>query len=118
MPDDGQHYRPRYKKPAFDKPKRVKLADGYRNNHSLVATWISKKDFEFLTQQATKHKVGLSAYVRSILIDAIQDELFNEPLTKVDFDFFPDDWDERQRSGLSAYIRGVVVDELTKNKVV
>ena len=48
--------------------------NAYRKAHRLVATWISEKDFDLLKRLATTNRVRLSAYVRAILIDALQEE--------------------------------------------
>ena len=51
----------------------------YRKTHRLVATWISDKDFDSLKSLASTNKVRLAAYVRAILIDALQDEAQSSP---------------------------------------
>jgi hypothetical protein len=104
MPEAAQtvDWKPRIKKPNLDtNSERIKLSDGYRAKHKLVAVWVPSEDFEFLSEQADKHKIGLSAYVRSILVDALQDELFPN-------------LDDKQKSSLASYIRGIVQDELLK----
>lgn len=104
MPEAAQttNWKSRTKKPSLDtKSERIKLSEGYRSKHKLVAVWVPSEDFEFLSEQADKHKIGLSAYVRSILVDALQDELFPN-------------LDDKQRASLASYIRGIVQDELSK----
>lgn len=49
-------------------------ADLYGKNNKLVATWISVKDFQILEQLAHNNKVTLAAYVRAIIVDAVQEE--------------------------------------------
>lgn len=46
----------------------------YEKSHKNVATWIPIKDFELLQELANKHKVRLAAYLRAIIVDALQDE--------------------------------------------
>lgn len=49
---------------------------GFDESHKLVATWISLKDFELLEQLARTNNVKLAAYVRAIIVDAIQEEIY------------------------------------------
>lgn len=42
--------------------------------HKLVAAHISIKDYQLLQQLATNNKVSIAAYVRAIIVDALQEE--------------------------------------------
>ena len=53
----------------------------YGTNHKLVAAWIPTNDFELLNQLANKHHVKISAYLRAIIVDALQEELYTIKLT-------------------------------------
>ena len=44
--------------------------------HKSVATWILKSDFKALQDLAAKNNVSVAAYIRGIIVDAIQDELY------------------------------------------
>lgn len=43
--------------------------------HKPVGTWLLAEDFELLQQLAQQNNVSMSAYVKSIIIDALQDEV-------------------------------------------
>ena len=51
------------------------MSEVYGSTHKLVAAWIPTNDFEMLNQLANKHNVKLSAYLRAIIVDALQDEI-------------------------------------------
>lgn len=63
---------------------RVRLDDDklYKGRHRLVAAWIPVADFELLTSRAGAHNVTISAYVRAIIVDAMEEEA--EFLSKTD----------------------------------
>lgn len=42
--------------------------------HKPVATWLRLKDYNSLQEIAERSNVGVAAYVRGIIVDAIQDE--------------------------------------------
>ena len=44
--------------------------------HKSVATWILHKDFKALQDLAAKNNVSIASYMRGIIVDAIQDELY------------------------------------------
>lgn len=57
------------------------MADIYDKNNKLVATWISMNDYATLQHLAFKNKVTLAAYMRAILVDAIQEEDYSAKLS-------------------------------------
>jgi hypothetical protein len=52
------------------------MAESWDDLHKPVGTWLSLKDFELLRQLAQANNVGVAAYVRAIIVDALQDELY------------------------------------------
>ena len=50
------------------------MSNLYQSPHKQVATWISLTDYEQLGQLAQANHVSIAAYVRGIIVDAIQDE--------------------------------------------
>ena len=52
----------------------------YGSAHKLAATWIPTKDFELLQQLAKTNKVRLSAYIRAIIVDALNEETFTNTI--------------------------------------
>ena len=48
--------------------------ENYKQRHKLVAAWIPIGDFEFLRGRAQAHNISVSAYIRAILVDAMEDE--------------------------------------------
>lgn len=54
------------------------------NNYKSVATWIPMKDYAMLQHLAFKSKVTVAAYIRAIIIDATQDELYRTASIIVD----------------------------------
>lgn len=47
----------------------------YNTEHKFVGTWVPVKDVALLRKLATDSNVTLAAYVRAILVDAVQEEL-------------------------------------------
>lgn len=50
------------------------MVDMLHTTHKSIATWILKTDFEQLQQLAAKNNVTIAAYLRAIIVDALQDE--------------------------------------------
>lgn len=50
--------------------------------HKPVGTWLSAKDFDLLKIIAERNNVAVAAYVRGIIVDAIQDEASIKQLSK------------------------------------
>ena len=48
-----------------------------QSTHKSVATWILKSDYASLQDLAAKNNVTVATYIRGIIVDAIQDELYN-----------------------------------------
>ena len=46
----------------------------YDKHHKLVAAWIPVRDFETLHRLAKANNVSLAAYLRAIIVDAIDEE--------------------------------------------
>lgn len=46
----------------------------YQSPHKQVATWLSLTDYQQLGQLAQANRVSIAAYVRAIIVDAIQEE--------------------------------------------
>jgi hypothetical protein len=57
------------------------MADIYDQNNKQVSTWISMKDYAMLQHLAFKNKVTLAAYMRAILVDAVQEEVYSSQLS-------------------------------------
>lgn len=56
------------------------MADQYLENNRQVATWLSTKDYATLQHLAFKNNVSTAAYVRAIIVDAIEEEGFKKPV--------------------------------------
>lgn len=50
------------------------MVDMLHVTHKSIATWILKTDFESLQQLAVKNNVTVAAFLRAIIVDALQDE--------------------------------------------
>lgn len=50
--------------------------DVYASSNKSVAAWIPIRDYEILQQLARRSKVSIAMYVRAIIIDATQEELY------------------------------------------
>jgi hypothetical protein len=46
----------------------------YDKHHKLVAAWVPMRDYEALHRLAKANKVSLAAYLRAIIVDAIDEE--------------------------------------------
>lgn len=50
------------------------MADSWEIERRCIATWISKPEFEALKGFADSNNVTVASFVRSIIVDAINDE--------------------------------------------
>ena len=46
----------------------------YDKHHKLVAAWVPMRDFDALHKLAKANNVSLAAYLRAIIVDAIDEE--------------------------------------------
>ena len=53
------------------------MSNIYDGNMKSVATWIPMRDFAMLQHLAFVNKVSVAAYIRGIIIDAVQDEVYS-----------------------------------------
>jgi hypothetical protein len=47
----------------------------YKDHHKHVSAWIPMRDYEVLNRLARDNKVTLAAYLRAIIVDAVEEEL-------------------------------------------
>ena len=50
------------------------MANLYDTQHKFVGTWVPVEDVAFLSKLAKANKVSLAAYVRAIIVDAVEEE--------------------------------------------
>lgn len=50
------------------------MSDQWSDSKKFVATWLSIQDFELLRTLSEADNVSVAAYIRAILVDAIQDQ--------------------------------------------
>lgn len=46
----------------------------YHENNKSVSAWVSMRDYAKLRHLAFIHKVTIASYIRSIIVDALQEE--------------------------------------------
>jgi hypothetical protein len=56
------------------------VTDNWGIAHRPVGTWVSVQDFEALKRLAQAHNIRMSAYLRAIITDAIQEEQYSSQL--------------------------------------
>jgi hypothetical protein len=48
-----------------------------------VTTWIPKDDYYLIRSLAEKHNITVSAYIRAIIVDVIQEENYTNKLKSI-----------------------------------
>ena len=48
-----------------------------------VTTWIPKDDYYLIRSLAERHNITVSAYIRAIIVDVIQEETYSNKLRNV-----------------------------------
>ena len=58
------------------------MSTPYDNKYKNVGTFVTMNDFAMLQHLAFKSKVTVAAYIRAIIVDAVQDQLCIENTIK------------------------------------